>query len=915
MAVGIWAMHFIGMLALKFPIPVTYDAYLTLLSIIPVFLACSVVMCLITSKSYNNYRLLIGGLLLGSGIALMHHVGMAAIRLNAVMVHDLILVYLSILIAVLLAIAALKVQYKAVNQEHYKFINRRCIYSAVIMGLASSGMHYTAMAAVKFMPKTTNEVVNGVDSGVLTLIVALVTLVLLALAIFIPYLLRHIQLIITVNEDSARIRDMMNISQDAFIKMDTNGYILGWSSRAQVIFGWTHKEAIGQELINLIVPARFHHAYEQHLNHFLSTNECAIMNKTIEVEALHKEGHNFPAELTVSFINTANGFEFNAFVRDISQRKNAEKKLIIANQELALQNEEKDKRANELMLAASVFTHALEGIMITDSNTKVIDVNSAFTKISGYSREELIGQRTRFLRSGLHTAQFYAEMWQVINTTDHWIGEIFNRNKNGENYTVSMSISAVKNAEGDASHYVALMSDITQQNEHQSQLEKIAHYDPLTKLPNRALLTVRLNQTIKQCKRDEKALAVAYMDLDGFKNINDTYGHAIGDKLLIIVSQRMKGVLREMDILARIGGDEFIAVITNPTENEDYQLTLKRLLRVVSEPIKIDEHILNVSVSIGVTLYPQDDADTDLLLRHCDQAMYLAKQAGKNCYHLFDSTFDDAVNIERESIDNIKKAFNNREFVLYHQPKVNMSTGEVVGTEALIRWQHPERGLVPPLDFLPIIESHPISLDIGELVIDSALSQISQWQGVGITCPISVNISAYHLQQGNFVERLSILLAAHPDVMPANLELEILETSAFSDINKIVSTMRACIELGVKFALDDFGTGYSSLTYLRRLPASLIKIDQSFIRDMLTHSDDLAIVQGVVGLTKAFQLEVIAEGVETIEHGVALLQLGCELAQGYGIARPMPASDIPDWISHWKPDPSWQVARHQRGAE
>jgi EAL domain-containing protein (putative c-di-GMP-specific phosphodiesterase class I) len=291
--------------------------------------------------------------------------------------------------------------------------------------------------------------------------------------------------------------------------------------------------------------------------------------------------------------------------------------------------------------------------------------------------------------------------------------------------------------------------------------------------------------------------------------------------------------------------------------------------------------------------------------------MYLAKQSGKNCYHLFDNTFDDAINIKRESIENIKKAFNNSELILYHQPKVNMSTGELVGTEALIRWQHPERGLVPPLDFLPIIESHPISLDIGELVIDSALSQISQWQNMGITCPISVNISAYHLQQDNFVERLSILLAKHPDVMPANLELEILETSAFSDINKIVSTMRACIELGVKFALDDFGTGYSSLTYLRRLPASLIKIDQSFIRDMLTHSDDLAIVQGVVGLTKAFQLEVIAEGVETIEHGVALLQLGCELAQGYGIARPMPASDIPDWVSHWKPDPSWQVARPQ----
>ncbi|MFQ3206797.1 MAG: diguanylate cyclase (GGDEF)-like protein/PAS domain S-box-containing protein [Glaciecola sp.] len=911
LAIGIWAMHFIGMLALKFPIPVTYDVSLTMLSIAPVFFACTAVMWLMTSKSYNSYRLLVGGLLLGSGIGLMHHIGMAAMRLNAVMVHDVVFVYLSILIAILLAIVALKIQYKVIDQKHYKFINRRCIFSAVTMGLAASGMHYTAMAAVKFIPRTTNELINGINSTVLTLIVAIATLVLLALAILIPCLLRYKQLIITVSEDAARIRSMMDISQDALIQMDTKGNIVGWSSRAQMTFGWTNKEAIGQELANLIIPPRFHNVYKQHLSHFLATNECAILNNMIEVKALHKARHNFPVELTVSIIKTENGYEFNAFARDISQRKKAERKLILANQELALQNEEKDKRANELMLAASVFTYALEGIMITDANTTVVDVNSAFTKISGYSRLELVGQKTRLLRSGLHTPQFYAEMWQIINTTGHWIGEIFNRNKNGEEYTVSMSVSAVKNAAGDACHYVALMSDITQQNEHQSQLEQIAHYDPLTKLPNRALLTNRLNQAIKQCKRDDKALAVAYMDLDGFKNINDTYGHAVGDKLLIIVSQKMKGVLRKVDTLARVGGDEFIAIIANAANNEDYKQTLKRLLRAVSEPIKIDEHILKISVSIGITLYPQDDADTDLLLRHCDQAMYLAKQSGKNCYHLFDNTFDDAINIKRESIENIKKAFNNSELILYHQPKVNMSTGELVGTEALIRWQHPERGLVPPLDFLPIIESHPISLDIGELVIDSALSQISQWQNMGITCPISVNISAYHLQQDNFVERLSILLAKHPDVMPANLELEILETSAFSDINKIVSTMRACIELGVKFALDDFGTGYSSLTYLRRLPASLIKIDQSFIRDMLTHSDDLAIVQGVVGLTKAFQLEVIAEGVETIEHGVALLQLGCELAQGYGIARPMPASDIPDWVSHWKPDPSWQVARPQ----
>jgi EAL domain-containing protein (putative c-di-GMP-specific phosphodiesterase class I) len=362
-----------------------------------------------------------------------------------------------------------------------------------------------------------------------------------------------------------------------------------------------------------------------------------------------------------------------------------------------------------------------------------------------------------------------------------------------------------------------------------------------------------------------------------------------------------------VDTLARIGGDEFVAVLTDLAMNDDYKQTLERLLLVASKPIKVGDLILKVSVTMGVTLYPQDDADTDLLLRHCDQAMYRAKLAGKNCYHLFDSAYDDAANVKQASLDNIQEALSKHEFTLYYQPKVNMSTGQVIGVEALIRWQHPERGLVPPLDFLPVTENHPISLVIGEWVIDTALSQISEWRSVGIAFSVSVNISAYHLQQADFVERLAILLAVYPDVSPHALELEILETSAFNDINSIVATMQACIKLGVKFALDDFGTGYSSLTYLRRLPASLIKIDQSFVRDMLTHADDLAIVRGVVSLTKAFQLEVIAEGVETIEHGTALLRHGCELAQGYGIARPMPASDIPKWKSNWKPDRRWRA--------
>jgi EAL domain-containing protein (putative c-di-GMP-specific phosphodiesterase class I) len=332
------------------------------------------------------------------------------------------------------------------------------------------------------------------------------------------------------------------------------------------------------------------------------------------------------------------------------------------------------------------------------------------------------------------------------------------------------------------------------------------------------------------------------------------------------------------------------------------------LLLAASKPITVGSIVLNVSASAGVTVYPKDGADAadaDMLIRHADQAMYVAKQTGKNCYQLFDTAHDDALNIQRESLDNISAALDRREFVLYYQPKVNMSTGEIVGVEALTRWQHPVRGLVPPLDFLPIIEGHAISLAVGEWVMDTALSQIKQWQSMGITLPISVNISAHQLQQTDFVTRLEILLARHPDVAPDHFELEVLETSALTDVNHVSTTMNACRDLGVQFALDDFGTGYSSLTHLRRLPASLIKIDQGFVRDMLVDPEDLAIIEGVISLAKAFKHDVIAEGVETIEHGTALLQLGCELAQGYGIAKPMPANDIPKWMSDWKPDDAW----------
>jgi diguanylate cyclase (GGDEF)-like protein/PAS domain S-box-containing protein len=451
----------------------------------------------------------------------------------------------------------------------------------------------------------------------------------------------------------------------------------------------------------------------------------------------------------------------------------------------------------------------------------------------------------------------------------------------------------------------SLASIAIERRQAEAKLEHLALYDLLTDLPNRVLLADRINHSMAQCQRRNQLLAVAYLDLDGFKVVNDTHGHDIGDKLLVALSQRMKEALRESDTLARIGGDEFIAVMVDLEKIEDSEPVLKRLLKAAAKPVTLGDAVHQVSASIGVTLYPQDSVDADQLIRYADQAMYIAKQAGKNRYHLFDAGQDSAIKIQQQSIGDVRSALDRREFVLHYQPKVNMHTGKVIGVEALIRWQHPDRGLVPPIEFLPDIEGDAISVELGEWVIETALIQISQWRSMGLHLPISVNISVYQLQQDDFTTRLSALLATHPELSPQCLELEILETSALNDVSQVAAIMNACQELGVRFALDDFGTGYSSLTHLRRLPAYLIKIDQSFVRDVLEDADDLAIVEGVIGLAKAFQREVIAEGVETVAHGVALLQLGCELAQGYGIARPMPADDIPEWVSNWKADNSW----------
>lgn len=569
-----------------------------------------------------------------------------------------------------------------------------------------------------------------------------------------------------------------------------------------------------------------------------------------------------------------------------------------------------ERKQNEatLRLAASVFEHAHEGILVTDGAGVIIEVNKTFEKVTGYAREEVIGQSPRLLKSGRHEVSFYTEMWQIITERGYWHGEIWNRRKSGEIYPQSASISSVRNAKGEVTYYVGLFADISALKESQQRLEYLAYYDPLTGLPNRALLADRLRLALAKAQRDNRVLAICYVDLDEFKPINDRWGHAIGDELLIQVAQRFKRTIRGDDTVARLGGDEFVILLGNLESVMEGEQVLERLLKMLAIPFVFSTMKVTVSASIGATFFPNDGSDPDTLVRHADHAMYRAKQSGRHRYRLFDSEQDRQAQIHLELLERIRQGWMYGEFCLYYQPKVDMRRGRVIGVEALARWHHPEQGILSPAAFIKVVENSDFAPVFSDWVLKTAIHQMAIWHDAGQVLPISVNLCARHLQQPNFVVRLQSLLADYPDVRSDWLEIEVLETTALEQTQQVFQIISECRQLGVRFAIDDFGTGYSSLTYLKQLPAQILKIDQSFVRDMLCDPGDLAIVRGIISLTTVFKLDVIAEGVESVEHGTLLLQLGCDHAQGYAIARPMPAEEIPNWVQDWRQPEAWNIS-------
>ena len=694
----------------------------------------------------------------------------------------------------------------------------------------------------------------------------------------------------SLQNTTTRLNYLMASSPVMFYTLQVNGprtHITWLSSNIQKLLGYTAEQAMQ------------HSWWKDHLH-------PADSRRAIDaIHQLHRLGH---IRQTYRFC-TANGDYrwFETDVRLLEQRVGQPLEALGMWRDITQDQHHQD----QLRLAASVFANSYDGVIITNARHDVQDTNPAFTRITGRSLEQVRDHSLSALLAQGPDADplLWPRVVRGLRQLAHWSGELPLQGPLGRLLHCAASISAVTGGDGFVTHHVVVLTDITPLKAHQSELDRLAHYDALTGVPNRRMLLDRLTQAMDRARRGHHTLAVCYLDLDDFKPVNDRLGHAVGDQLLIRMTERLQSQLRGHDTLARLGGDEFVLLLTDMVYPNEWENVVERVMQAVQEPVSLGEHSVTVSVSVGVAVFPEDDADGDTLLRHADQAMYQAKQAGRNRVHRFDQTLDREVQIQREQLERLQQAIRNNELVLHYQPKVDLDTGHVIGAEALVRWQHPEQGLLPPGAFLWQAAGTQVEVELGEWVIREALIQRETWRRTELPVPsdfcISINISGQQLLKPGFAMWLQHMLAQHPLLVPGDIELEILESAALADTHAAANVMAECRTQGLRFALDDFGTGYSSLAYFRTLPVDVIKIDQGFVRDMLDDPDDQGIVQSVVYLAHAFHRPVIAEGVETPEHARALVKLGCHLAQGYGIGKPMPAHAWPQWLEHWSVEQLW----------
>ncbi len=673
-----------------------------------------------------------------------------------------------------------------------------------------------------------------------------------------------------------RLRCILDTALDAIIEMDPQRRITGWNRRAETIFGWSRDEVLGRALDDTIIPLHQRDRHRDGVARFLAIGQEQVLNRRMEVSALRSNGQEFPAELAITRIKTGDACHFTAFVSDITERKQSEEALRVA---------------------AAAFDSQL-GMMVTDARNVILRVNLAFTEITGYRPEEAVGQTPSLLSSGRHDAAFFDAMWHSIAVTGKWQGEIWNRHKNGEVFPEWLSITAVKDEAGQTTHYVSSFSDISARKTAEDQIKNLAFYDPLTALPNRRLLLDRLEIAMTTSVRHQRKGALLFVDLDDFKTLNDTLGHHQGDLLLEQVARRLSACIRDGDTVARLGGDEFVVMLEDLSGSTAEAVTQaetvgEKMLSALNHIYLLGSHEYHITPSIGITLFGGDPHE--LLtepLKRADLAMYQAKAAGRNTLRFYDPLMQAVVSARAALETGLREALEKDQFLLHYQPQVD-SNGRVTGSEALVRWQHPQRGVVSPVEFIHLAEETGLILPLGRWVLETACTQLALWgsrpEMAHLT--LAVNVSARQFQQPDFVDMV-LLVLEHTGAKPQRLKLELTEGMLVAGVEDVISKMTALKGKGIGFSLDDFGTGYSSLAYLKRLPLDQLKIDQGFVRNVLTDANDAAIAKMVVVLAGSLGLAVIAEGVETEAQRDFLADHGCHAHQGYFFSRPLPVSEF-----------------------
>lgn len=592
---------------------------------------------------------------------------------------------------------------------------------------------------------------------------------------------------------------------------------------------------------------------------------------TFETRHRRKDGSEFDVEINARGIELEGKLYLYASSRDITMRKQMD---------------------YELRLAGNVFDNALDGIMVTEPDGVVIRVNPAFEHILGYRNDELVGQHTRILQSGAQDDEFYSEMWKSIQEKGSWQGEILDRHKDGRRVPLWLSISTLYNASGEAERRVATLYDISQQKTSQEHITRLAHYDVLTGLPNRSLCMDRLEHALARAKRESRVLAVLFIDLDNFKQVNDTYGHPTGDALLCQIAERLQSVSRHSDTIGRLSGDEFMMLVEDVAGNAQIQQIAERIVTALTPTLDLGVCKHNVSASIGIASFPDNGEDVATLLKHADLAMYRSKDAGKNQYHFYSREMSEHMLERMQLLRELQSALENGQLTLYFQAVVDTRTRRCVGVEALARWPHEADGWIPPDKFIAIAEEGALIHPLGEWVLRSACEQMKAWLDKGLALDfISVNISGKQVTQGNLVDGARKIF--QETGCPAQrVCLELTESFVMEESDAAIRRLQGLRDLGVSIAIDDFGTGYSSLSYLKRLPVTRLKLDRSFVRDIPHDPNDIAIARAILRLGQAVGMDVVAEGTETAQQHAFLLEEGCSLSQGYLYAKPMPAAEF-----------------------